>query len=78
MEKEGQAVDADGEKKHLPVLQKQEKSEKKTRLQIREEEKRKFYIITELGKELLELEIKRIARLYANSKGGIWNGTEKN
>ena len=45
---------------------------------IREEEKRKFYLITELGKELLDLEIKRIARLYLNSKGGIWNGTETN
>lgn len=44
----------------------------------REEEKRKFYLITDLGKELLHLEIKRIARLYSNSKGGIWNGTETN
>ena len=31
---------------------------------IREENKRKVYIITELGREVLELEMKRIARLY--------------
>lgn len=35
---------------------------------IREEEKRKIYCITELGKEVLRLEIKRIERLYRNSK----------
>lgn len=35
----------------------------------REEEKRKFYRITELGQEILELEKKRIARLYKNSRG---------
>lgn len=35
----------------------------------REEEKRKLYRITELGKEILDLEIKRIERLYKNSKG---------
>ena len=34
-----------------------------------EEEKRKIYRITELGKEILHLEIKRIERLYKNSKG---------
>ena len=33
---------------------------------IREEDKRKIYIITELGKEVLELEKKRIERLYRN------------
>lgn len=33
---------------------------------IREDEKRKLYHITELGKEILELEIKRIKRLYRN------------
>ena len=32
----------------------------------RTENKRKFYIITELGKEVLSLEIKRIERLYKN------------
>ena len=36
---------------------------------FREEEKRKLYQITELGKEILTLELKRIERLYKNSKG---------
>ena len=31
---------------------------------VREEEKRKIYEITELGKEVLQLELKRICRLY--------------
>lgn len=35
---------------------------------IREEEKRKIYIITDLGQEVLELEMKRIERLYWNLK----------
>lgn len=35
---------------------------------IREEEKRKIYIITDLGKEVLNLEMKRIERLYRNLK----------
>ena len=35
----------------------------------REDEKRKLYQITELGKEVLQLEMKRIERLYKNSKG---------
>lgn len=34
-----------------------------------EEEKRKLYTITELGREILTTEIKRIERLYKNSKG---------
>lgn len=34
----------------------------------REEEKRKLYSITELGRQILELEIQRIERLYRNSK----------
>lgn len=38
---------------------------------IREEEKRKIYQITELGEEVLALEIKRIERLYKISKGEI-------
>lgn len=33
---------------------------------VREEEKRKLYLITDLGKEVLALEMKRIARLYQN------------
>lgn len=36
---------------------------------IREEDKRKIYQITELGEEVLELEIKRIERLYRIAKG---------
>lgn len=35
----------------------------------REEEKRKLYRITELGKEVLDIEIRRIERLYKNSRG---------
>ena len=35
----------------------------------REEEKRKLYQVTELGGEILETEIRRIERLYKNSKG---------
>ena len=34
-----------------------------------EENKRKLYLITELGQEVLALELKRIERLYINSKG---------
>lgn len=33
---------------------------------VREEEKRKIYHITELGQEVLQLEMKRIRRLYRN------------
>ena len=35
---------------------------------IREEEKRKIYIITALGNEVLDIEMKRIERLYRNMK----------
>ena len=34
-----------------------------------EEEKRKLYRITDLGREILSIEIKRIERLYKNSQG---------
>ena len=34
-----------------------------------EEEKRKLYQITELGREVLANELRRIERLYRNSKG---------
>lgn len=34
---------------------------------IREEEKRKIYEITALGKKVLELELRRIERLYRNA-----------
>ncbi len=37
---------------------------------VREEEKRKIYRTTELGKEVLKLEINRIERLYKNSREG--------
>lgn len=37
---------------------------------VREEEKRKIYYITELGREVLQLEMKRIERLYRNAKEG--------
>ena len=33
---------------------------------VREEEKRKIYCITDLGKNVLSLEMKRIERLYRN------------
>ena len=35
---------------------------------VREEDKRKIYHITPLGKEVLELEMNRIERLYRNMK----------
>ena len=35
---------------------------------VREEDKRKIYQITELGTEVLELERRRIERLYRNSR----------
>ncbi|MDO4554605.1 MAG: PadR family transcriptional regulator [Lachnospiraceae bacterium] len=35
---------------------------------IREEEKRKIYEITELGREVLRLEFQRIERLYRNAR----------
>ena len=41
---------------------------------VREEEKRKIYMITELGRSVLELERKRIARLYQNSMGEACHG----
>lgn len=38
---------------------------------VREVEKRKLYQITDLGKEVLAIELARIERLYKNSKGEI-------
>lgn len=38
---------------------------------VREEDKRKIYEITELGTEVLQLELKRIERLYKNARGEI-------
>ena len=36
---------------------------------VREVEKRKLYVITDLGKEVLDLEINRIKRLYSTVEG---------
>ena len=38
---------------------------------VGEEEKRKIYVITDLGTEVLELELKRIKRLYRTAQEGI-------
>ena len=38
---------------------------------VREEEKRKIYQITELGRQVLQLELKRIERLYRKSQEGM-------
>ncbi|MEG0592885.1 MAG: PadR family transcriptional regulator [Coprobacillus sp.] len=38
---------------------------------VKEEGKRKSYIISELGKEILDIELKRIERLYKNSRGEL-------
>ena len=40
----------------------------------REEEKRRLYRITALGEEVLDREMRRIERLYRNSRGENWNG----
>lgn len=41
---------------------------------VKEEDKRKFYQITELGEEILKIEQRRIRRLYKNSKGEYADG----
>ena len=38
---------------------------------IREEDKRKIYQITDLGTEVLQMELKRIERLYRNAQEGL-------
>ena len=38
---------------------------------VKEEEKRKFYRITQLGNDILQLELARIERLYKNRKRGL-------
>lgn len=38
---------------------------------IREEDKRKIYQITDLGLEVLQIELKRIERLYRNAQEGM-------
>ena len=40
----------------------------------REEDKRRLYRITDLGREILTIEQKRIERLYKNSKGERYEG----
>lgn len=40
---------------------------------VREEDKRKLYQTTELGEEILALELQRIERLYRNSRGEIYD-----
>mgnify|MGYP000844526081 FL=1 len=40
----------------------------------REEDKRKIYLITEIGREILNLELDRIKRLYKNSIGDEYYG----
>lgn len=44
----------------------------------REEEKRKYYKITDLGREVLRQELARINRLYINSKGECYHGNKEN
>lgn len=43
---------------------------------VREEEKRKRYRITGLGREVLEIEKSRIERLYRNSRGERYEEAE--
>lgn len=43
---------------------------------IREEDKRKIYQITELGREVLQIELKRIERLYRIAKEGMEDDKE--
>ncbi|MCI8672105.1 MAG: PadR family transcriptional regulator [Lachnospiraceae bacterium] len=44
---------------------------------IREEEKRKIYEITDLGREVLQIELKRIVRLYKISQEEMQDGNQK-
>lgn len=44
---------------------------------IREEEKRKIYQITDLGREVLQIELKRIERLYKTAQEEMQNGNQK-
>lgn len=44
---------------------------------LREEEKRKLYTITDLGTEVLQLELKRIQRLYRTAQEAICYGNEE-
>ena len=40
----------------------------------REVDKRKMYVITDLGRAVLDTELRRIERLYKNSKGENYHG----
>lgn len=44
---------------------------------VREENKRKIYLITDLGREVLETELKRIDRLYQNARGMTYGNREE-
>ena len=44
---------------------------------IRQEEKRKIYEITDLGREVLQIELKRIERLYKISQEEMQDGNQK-
>lgn len=44
---------------------------------VREEDKRKIYRITGLGEEVLELEIKRIKRLYQTMTEAVYDEKQK-
>lgn len=41
---------------------------------VKKEDNRKIYHISDLGQEVLELELKRINRLYHNAKGDPYEG----
>ena len=41
--------------------------------QTKEEGKRKYYLATDLGLEVLDQELRRINRLYHNSKGEVFH-----
>ena len=41
---------------------------------LEKEDNRKLYKITDLGQEILDREIKRIDRLYKNSRGEKYHG----
>lgn len=44
---------------------------------VEKDENRKIYQITDLGKEILDLEIARIERLYKNSRGESYGKNDK-
>jgi DNA-binding PadR family transcriptional regulator len=40
---------------------------------LREEDKRKLYQISSLGREILDIELRRIERLYKNSQEDLYH-----